>query len=131
MRAMHQSEKSDLRTLQMENELLTHEVRHLRARLAALQREKAAREKAEGQLREERAKLRKFSAARRQERKGRKERKERTRASLEKTREDLEKTRGDLVWLLRRLDGSVLGPVVRRRKGIQLLLNRYGVRQNP
>lgn len=126
MRPMHQSEEAELRGLQMENELLVHEVRHLRARLAAAERAPEGRRKLEELVRELRGKVRDQSAALSHERKETR----RVTAQLKSARAELKRTREDLVWLLGRLDGSPMGPVLRRRDGIRILLVRYGLRES-
>lgn len=90
--------RQDLVPLQMENELLSYEVRHLRAQLAAADRRWSGQLKA----------------------------REREVARLRKRITRLERARGDLVWLVRRLGTSPLGPVLRLRPGFRRLMRQYG-----
>lgn len=95
MNPLHQSSPDELVSLQMENNLLTHEVRLLRAQLAA----------------------------------AKKWRKNREREDLEQGSSPEQKQAfEDLRYLVDRLNGSSLGPVLRRRAGFRTLVERYGQR---
>lgn len=92
----------DLEALRMENELLTHEVLHLRARLKDADRDRQKAAKAA-------AKKGKAEVAR----------------QLEQRTAELQQAKNDIRWLLNRLDKSLLGPLVRRRPGFRNLLARH------
>ena len=88
--------------LQMENELLNLEVGHLRARLQTYDHLRESEKEAREDL-------------------------TRTRRRLKELRKKHEETLHDLRRLLRRLNGSPAGPLLRRWKGFGVLLARYGV----
>jgi regulator of replication initiation timing len=89
----------------MENELLRYEVRHLRARLEAMGDK---------------------GAVHKDERNGGRDGKAPRPADAQRQQRN-EQAYDDLLWLLRRLDHSPAGPVLRRMKGFQVLRDRYPV----
>lgn len=112
MRELRQSRAGDLASLQMENELLAHEVRHLRALL------KQAERHADPVVRRAKAQVQK-------------EQKLRKKAEVQARRaaRQLKRSRDaedDLRWLLQRLGSSPAGPLLRRRPGFAALYERYG-----
>ena len=123
MRPLHTLDARDLASLQMENELLAHEVRHLRARLAQSER---ASEKARAAGRKELAeKLKDMRVRFKQEKKLRRA-SDRENARLKRRLAKARAAEDDLRWLLNRLNDSPLGPFVRRRKGYLALTDKYG-----
>jgi hypothetical protein len=92
---LHQSSPDELTSLQMENNLLIHEVRLLRAQLTAAQRWRKNREQAD-----------------------------RDEGSTPEQKQAFQ----DIRHLVDRLNGSSLGPVLRRRPGFRELVERYGRR---
>jgi hypothetical protein len=132
---MHESTATDAASLQMENELLVHEVRFVRAQLKAQERAHASRL---GALDDSRQKLRDTQAKLLQSRgrvralreeldearrllKAAGRRNKETRGQIERGRQ----AHADLTWLLQRLDGSVLGIGLRRAAGFRKLCDRY------
>jgi hypothetical protein len=113
MRSTHLSKDSDLHGLQMENELLTYEVRHLRARLDGRPSAVPGGGKSADQLAAERVRYQKLAAERLSE--------------LNATKQKLQRTHDDLVRLLTRLDRSPIGPLLRRRGAVRQLRERYGL----
>jgi hypothetical protein len=112
----------ELATLQMENELLAHEIRHLRARLA--QGERAFTKAAAAKRDRQKDKLTKVRSRLDQEKKLRRAT-ERKNARLLRRLEGARAAQEDLRWLLERLDGSVAGPLLRRRAGFRALTKKY------
>ena len=102
MKPLRQSSIDDLASLQMENELLMHEVRYLRARVTSAERQAAQASRAQ-------------QAAPKPESPARP-------VAVEETHRQAE---DDLRWLLRRLDESPLGLLLRRKQGFRTLLSRY------
>ena len=94
----------DLEALQMENELLTHEVLHLRARLKDVDRDWQQK------LKVEKATAKKTA---------------RQIAQLEQHTAELQQAKDDIRWLLNRLDKSLFGPVMRQRPGFRKLMARH------
>jgi hypothetical protein len=92
MRPMHQSQPDELMSLQMENELLTLEVRHLRARLRAVGVDPQSASGGESEV----------------------------------VPSQYEQAYRDVRWLIRRLNNSPAGIVLRRREGFRALVKRYG-----
>ena len=123
MRPLHPMRDRDLPSLQMENDLLGHEVRHLRARIAQFDREL---ERARSRVRREDAK--RLAQVRGRLKQERTERiaAERAHKRLQRRLERAERAEEDLRWLVARLDGSVLGPVLRLRPGFRNLTAKYG-----
>lgn len=101
----------DLEALQMENELLSYEVLHLRARLKDADRDWQQRIRAV----EMTAKKQKAKDARRIVELER----------MNRINEELQQAKNDIRWLVNRLDKSVLGPVLRHRPGFRALLARH------
>jgi hypothetical protein len=102
---------TDVDALQMENELLTFEVRFLKAQLSA--RETAAeRSAAQLQSRLEEAERRLGEC-------------EHTTAQLQTRLAEAERAERDLVLLLRRLANSPLGWLLRLKQNIRILEQRY------
>jgi hypothetical protein len=95
MNPLHQSSPDELVSLQMENNLLTHEVRLLRAQLTAAQKWRKNRE--------------------REDREG-------------GTTPEQKQAFEDIRSLVGRLNRSGLGPVLRRRAGFRVLVERYAQR---
>jgi hypothetical protein len=95
---LHESSARDHVTLQMENELLALEVRYLRARLKSMEHEVAGGTR--------------LSPSELQQRF--------TELSAEHRR-----VLGDMRWMLRRLNESPIGPMLRRMGGFRALLERY------
>lgn len=98
----------DLEALRMENELLTHEVLHLRARLKDADRDWQQKMK----VAEATAKKEKTKTARQI-------------AQLEQRTAELQQAKDDIRWLLIRLDKSLFGPVMRHRPGFRNLFARH------
>jgi lipopolysaccharide biosynthesis regulator YciM len=98
----------DLEALRMENELLTHEVLHLRARLKDADRDWQQKMK----IAKTTAKKEKAQTARQI-------------AQLEQRTAELQQAKDDIRWLLNRLDKSFFGPVMRHRPGFRNLLARH------
>lgn len=92
---------TDIDALRMENELLSLEIRFLKARFADIRR---AIEEETAQYREQMQRARRISPQRRAE---------------------LETAEKDLISLLRKLLGGPLGPLLRRRKSFRDLEQRY------
>lgn len=124
MKPLKQSSLDDLVALQMENELLVHETRHLRARLKHFEREGSA-----GSFTEVNRKYAtELARADRQY-----ERAERVQGKLKDAREELEakqarltEVEGDLRWLIHRLNELPgVGVALRRTEGFHTLLERY------
>jgi hypothetical protein len=105
MEELRSSTPQDMVSLQMENELLLFEVRHLRAQLASADRRRRAA--VEVKERDLRAKDRQLKRA-----KGRIAR--------------LERARGDLVWLVQRLESSPARYLFHRWEGFRRLVRIYG-----
>ena len=102
MRPLRHTQPDEATTLAMENELLRHEVVHLRARLLATAAELRRLEK-------------ETSAAGRP-----------VAAAVEAAEPPVpDETLNDLRWLLRRLEGSPLAWVLRRREGYRQLVDAY------
>lgn len=125
MRPLHQAEAAELASLQMENELLSHETRHLRAQLKQAEREirrlkgQDAQQDLQTALQQARARAQRQSDLR-------------VRAQQEAKRatrqlRKYKRAHDDLVWLLQRLSSSPAGPLLRRRPGFQAMCQRYGV----
>lgn len=91
--------------LAMENDLLRYEVRHLRARLAALTPTEPATPAGPGKGGQKRG--------------GQAERQDRDRQARNRQAYD------DIVWLVGRLDTSPAGPLLRRIEGFRTLRSRY------
>lgn len=98
----------DLEALRMENELLSYEVLHLRARLKDADRDWQQKMRVARTA----AKKEKAKAARQM-------------AQLEKRAAELQQAKDDIRWLLNRLDKSFVGPVMRYRPGFRNLLARH------
>jgi hypothetical protein len=128
VKPLRQSSIDDLASLQMENELLMHEIRYLRARVTSAERQASHVSRAQ-------------RAAPKPEKPAKSAKSERiaeedrpmpgTAASdpeggaghaVEMTHRQAEE---DLRWLLRRLDESPLGLLLRRKQGFRTLLSRY------
>lgn len=92
----------DLPTLAMENELLRHEVAHLRARLAAAER-----------------------AAEQERTQGRQETQQDQQPSGGEASAEHAKAGEDLRWLLERLDRTPVGPLLRRRPRVREMRERW------
>lgn len=105
MEELRGSTPQDIGTLQMENELLLFEVRHIRAQLASADRRIKAAVAAKD--RELRAKDRQLKRA-------------------GKRIARLEKAHGDLVWLVQRLDASPARYFLHRWPGFRRLAGIYG-----
>lgn len=123
---------TDIDALRMENELLTFEVRFLKARLAEPERSRTQLEQSKAQLEETRAQLEET----RTQLEARLEESERSRAQLEDRLTKAEGSRAhlearledvetDLVLLLRRLASSPLGRLFRRKQSFRDLERRY------
>lgn len=97
----------DMVSLQMENELLLFEVRHVRAQLASADRRRRAAVE---------VKDRALSA------------KDRQLKRAERRIARLERARGDLVWLVQRLDSSPARYLFHRWEGFRKLVRVYGER---
>ncbi len=116
---------TDIDALRMENELLTFEVRFLKARSAEPERTVAQLEQSRAQLEESRAQLEARlaeSERSRAELEARLTETESSRADLEARLEGVET---DLVSLLRSLVTSPLGRFLRRREEFRALERRY------
>ena len=109
---------TDIDALRMENELLTFEVRFLKAQLAEPERSKAQLEESSAQL-----------EARLEEHEGDREQLRDQLTEVESSRADLqvrlEGVERDLVFVLRRLANSPLGRFLRREEEIRSLERRY------
>ncbi len=126
---------TDIDALRMENELLTFEVRFLKAQLAEPERTRAQLEEARAQLEEARAQLEEVRAQLEEVRaqlEARLAESERARGQLEarlaKAERSIARLEGaetDLVLLLRRLANSPLGRVLRRKQTFRALEQRY------
>jgi hypothetical protein len=128
MRALRQLDDQASPSLQMENELLGHETRHLRARLAQAERRlRRAREQSD-RLPEREAKITSLRERLDRERKLRKAA-ERTIKRKDKQLARAAATEADLRWLLDRLQRSLAGPFLRRRPGFRALLDKHGGKQ--
>lgn len=92
----------DQMSLNMENQLLVLEVRHLRARLAT--QEGGGSDAHQARAAQALAEMRK---------------------ELDALRESHDVVLSDMRGLLRRLQGSLAGPLLRRKAGFRLLLTRY------
>jgi hypothetical protein len=124
VKPLRQSSIDDLASLQMENELLMHEIRYLRARVTSAERAVADASSAQGAApkpanpapvaAEARPKPAKAAAS-----------KPESGAAPVAVEEAHRQTEADLRWLLRRLDESPLGPLLRRKQGFRTLLSRY------
>ncbi|HEY3015029.1 MAG TPA: hypothetical protein VGJ41_07965 [Nocardioides sp.] len=115
MKATRRPDHDDLAALQLENQLLTQEVRFLRANLKTLERE--ATEPDETAVA---AKERKAAKA---------EKKNRRNKIVEVPADELKRLQTadeDVRWLVRRLDDSGLGRILRTRGGFKALIERYG-----
>lgn len=99
MKEMRVLTVDDAVALQMENELLAYEVRHLRARLAVSQQVPSAPPAAVLT--------------------------QRLRRELRTVRKERDEALGDLQWVLGRLDRSAMGLVFRRYGGFRALRARY------
>ncbi|MBS44927.1 MAG: hypothetical protein CMH83_17525 [Nocardioides sp.] len=107
MRPLKRLEQAELPALAMENELLRYEVTHLRGRLAA------AEQTAEQAVEELRRREGEAAAAA---------------VVPEAVAADpalADPARDDLVWLLQRLEGLPIAPLMRRREGYRRLLRDY------
>lgn len=122
MKPLQQLTGVDLTSQAMENDLLTHEVRFLRARLTAAERKLARLQRAGRAEARQRTKTRLMEA---------KARAARAEAQLKAQKTEVEgearaaQAESDLRWLLQRLDHSLLGVVLRRKRGFRTLLERY------
>lgn len=124
MKPLKPSSLDDVVALQMENELLGHEARHLRARLRSFEREGSAVSFAELN----RKYATELARADRQY-----ERAERVQGKLKEAREEAEskdariaEVEGDLRWLIHRLNELPgVGAALRRTEGFHTLLERY------
>ena len=155
MKPLRQSSIDDLASLQMENELLMHEIRFLRARVASAERalanataaQRAAAKPATppkaGDAREACEPPAEGGGAcegcgaseggdaasplppRIVNRPPRPRSKPESRAGHVAVEEAHRQTEEDLRWLLRRLDESSLGFLLRRKQGFRTLLSRY------
>jgi hypothetical protein len=127
VKPLHQSSIDDLASLQMENELLMHEIRYLRARVTSAERAVANASSAQRAApkpakpanptpvaAEDRPKPAKAAASKPE---GPAEP-----VAVEGKHRQAEE---DLRWLLRRLDESPLGLLLRRKQGFRTLLSRY------
>lgn len=94
MNPLHRSTPEDAAGLQMENNLLTHEIRHLRSRLRSVLRQ-----------------LRDLQAV--------------DESGAPVSLADMRQAHEDMQHLIARLDSSGLGPVLRRRPGFKVLIDRY------
>lgn len=122
MRQWRETRNSDLASLQMENELLSHETSFLRAQLKQAER----RAGGAGQMGRLTAQLGRCRAQLEKEREKRKA----LRAELKKARRQLsssEPALEDLRWLLARLDSSPAAPLLRRKAGFRTLCEKYGI----
>lgn len=136
MEQVHLSHPNDSASLRMENELLEYENRHLAARLSTTnqrwQRRLArAEEKSDG-LEQHIQSLNRRLAERDRRVSVLTERGARKTARLERERRQrrqvevrLLETRADMDRLLTRLDGSIVGPLLRTRPGFRNLLAHY------
>ncbi len=130
MKPAHVLRDSDHSMLQMENQLLIFEVRHLRARLAAAERAAAgpALKKRAEQLTQAHKTIARVRAARDLEVERRQallKRVRKTERALERARQRNEQASGDIRSLLTRLESSPLRPVLRRKRGYRVLVERY------
>ena len=116
---------TDMDALRMENELLTFEIRFLKARLAEPERSKAQLEQSVDQLEEARTQL----EIRLAESERFRAHVEAQLAQAETSREHLEARLGavetDLVSLLRRVAKSPLGRLLKREQDFRSLKERY------
>jgi hypothetical protein len=123
MKPVHESDVSDVASLRMENDLLIQEVRHLRGRVAAAERalknhDARIQAAVKVAVREANAKTATARANARKARMARREAAERARTYRQADR--------DMRRLVRRLNTSPLGPLLRRRAGFRTLVDRYG-----
>ena len=154
MKPLRQSSIDDLPSLQMENELLMHEIRYLRARLTAAERKGATAPRAQRPAPMPTAatkpiataaakpiaaeatkpvaaeatkppKPTKPTAAGAHPKPGTAAPKPESRAGNVAVEEKHRLAEEDLRWLLRRLDESPLGFLLRRKQGFRTLLSRY------
>jgi septal ring factor EnvC (AmiA/AmiB activator) len=109
---------TDIDALRMENELLTFEVRFLKARLAEPERTVAQLEESRAQLEESRAQLEESRA----QLEARLSEAEKSRAHLKARLEGVE---SDLVTLLRGLLTSPFGRFLRLKRNFRVLEQRY------
>jgi len=115
MKATRRPDPDDLAALQLENQLLTQEVRFLRANLKVMER--AATDPDQTAAGAAAAKTLKAT------KKGRgKKTTEVSAAELKR----LQTADEDVRWLVRRLDDSGLGRLLRTRGGFKTLIERYG-----
>jgi hypothetical protein len=105
MEELRGSTPQDMVSLQMENELLLFEVRHVRAQLASADRRRRAAVAVKD--RELRARDRQLKRA-------------------ERRIARLERARGDLVWLVKRLESSPARYLFHRWRGFRRLVKTYG-----
>ena len=121
MKPLRQSSIDDLASLQMENELLMHEIRYLRARVTSAERQAAQGSSAQ-------------PAAPKPVKPAQPAKPGPIAAAASKPESPAEPVAGkgthrqaeeDLRWLLRRLDESPLGLLLRRKQGFRTLLSRY------
>jgi hypothetical protein len=111
MKAIRRPDHDDLAALQLENQLLTQEVRFLRANLKTLEREATDPDETAIGAKERQA-----------DKKSRKKMTEVPTAELKR----LQTADEDVRWLVRRLDDSGLGRLLRTRGGFKALIERYG-----
>lgn len=114
MKEFYEASPSDVSALRMENDLLMHEVVHLRGRLGAAERRlkgSASGGRATGEVASLKAQLRKARTANRE--------------SSRRAKRYREADR-DVRMLVKRLNTSPLGPVLRRRAGFKALVEKYG-----
>ena len=124
MKPLRPSTIDDLVSLQMENELLVHETRHLRGRLKSAEREGGGRAHTELNAKYNKE----LQRADRQF-----ERAERVQAKLKEAKEEVEAKEAriadlesDLRWLIHRLnDLPGVGAALRRTDGFKTILARY------